>query len=57
MIIARPAETPDTTPSVAPTVAIAVVPLLQVPDGVASERFAVAPTHAAGVPVMLAGSG
>lgn len=43
-MVAVPEEIPVTVPLL-PTVAMAVLPLLQVPPGVASASAAVAPTH------------
>ena len=51
-MMAVPAVTPVTTP-VLLTVATAVLPLVQMPPEVASVRVVTAPTHTAGVPVMV----
>lgn len=52
-----PAATPVTIPDKEPIVAIAVLPLAHVPNGVASARVDVAPTHNAAVPVIGDGKG
>src|SRR5204862_639672 len=57
VIIATPTFTPPTTPVPDPTVAMNVLPLLQVPPGVTSARVVVNPIHTFMVPVMVAGSG
>jgi hypothetical protein len=43
---------PLTIPLDEPTVAIAILLLLQVPPGVASDKVVVCPTHTLGVPVI-----
>jgi hypothetical protein len=54
---AVPAARPDKIPVDAPTVAIVVAPLLQVPPVVASEREVVSPWQTVSVPVIGAGDG
>ena len=49
---AVPAETPDTIPEAAPTVANATSAVAQVPPIVASPKVDVVPTHAVCAPVM-----
>lgn len=56
-MVAVPAETPVTTPVEEPTVATPVLPLLHVPNNVASSSVVVELTHTVIVPVMAAGSG
>lgn len=51
------ADSPVTTPSELPTVAVLVLLLLHVPLGVVLERVVVEFTHTANVPVILAGKG
>ena len=54
---AVPTPTPVTTPLDEPTVAIPVLPLLQVPPAVASERVTDKPKHMVVVPVIPEGVG
>lgn len=57
-MIAVPADTPVTTPEELPTVATAVLPLVQVPPDVASKSVEVEPMqYTAPVPVGVAGFG
>jgi hypothetical protein len=53
--MAEPPDTPVTIPSVEPTVAIVVLPLVQVPLPVALDRVVVAPTFTTVVPVIADG--
>ena len=55
MIVAKPDATAVTTPVVAFTVAIDVLPLLHVPPETAWLSVDVKPTHALRVPVIAAG--
>jgi hypothetical protein len=57
VIVAVPVDTPLTIPVVSPTVAIAVLPLLQVPPPVPSASVVVAPVHTVVMPVIPAGDG
>ena len=57
VIIVVPAAMPATMPVREPTVAVAVVLLLQVPAPLASLSAVVLPVHTVVVPVMAAGSG
>lgn len=57
VIIALPAVTPVTTPKLASTVAIDVLPLVHVPPVVALARVVVNPSHTCKPPVITAGSG
>jgi hypothetical protein len=52
-----PAATPLTVPDPEPTVACAVLLLLQVPPAVPSLKVVVKPTHTLVVPVIAAGTG
>lgn len=54
---AFPARMPDTTPVLAPTVAIDVLPLVHVPPVVALLSVVFVPSHISNVPVIAAGSG
>jgi hypothetical protein len=56
-MMVEPAATPVTTPVPAFTVAIAVLALLHMPPGVASENGVLNPIHTIGAPVTAAGSG
>ena len=56
-IIEVPAATPVTRPSSEPTVAFAVLLLIQVPPVVASVRFVCSPAHTTAVPVIMPGAG
>ncbi len=56
VMVAVPADTPDTTPPV-PAVAIEVLLLLQVPPDVVLARVVLRPVHMVAVPVIEAGSG
>jgi len=55
VINAEPNETPDTIPVPVPAVATAVLLLLQVPPGEASEKVVVVPEHITDAPVIDAG--
>jgi hypothetical protein len=57
VITAVPALTPVTIPDKEPMVATAMLPLLQVPNGVASASVELAPTHIDAVPVIGEGKG
>jgi hypothetical protein len=50
VIIVVPVVAPDTTPVLDPTVAIVVLPLLQVPNPVVSVKVTELPTQTCGVP-------
>ena len=50
-----PADTPVTTPVLLTTVALAVVPLVQVPPAVTSANVIADPTHTVVAPVIAAG--
>ena len=56
-MLAVPEVRPDTIPVPAPTVATAVLLLLQVPPVLVVPKVVVCPTHALILPVMAAGSG
>ena len=56
-MVASPAFIPVTTPVNNPAVAFVILLLLQVPEGVASCKSVVRPTHTAIVPVIAAGNG
>jgi hypothetical protein len=57
VIMLVPAETPETIPVVAPTVATGSVLLDQATPGVADARVVVAPTQTDNEPVIAAGKG
>ena len=48
-----PAAIPFTIPEVEPTVAVLVLPLLQVPEGVISDNVVVVPRHTGAVPPLI----
>ena len=57
MITDKPVATPVTVPAVGSTVAIVVVPLLQLPPVAASVSSVVMPAHTRGLPAISAGNG
>ena len=54
MILTPPADTPCTIPDDEPTVAVAILELLQAPPAVASVKVIFAPTHTEVGPVIVA---